>query len=294
MDNKKKEQISQQTKQMIGLTLNTALSKKDKKQKELAAFLGVQDNVVSYWCKGERVPNTEQIIKIAEFFNYSSDYFLGLTDVPTPLKTDEQKALRIACDYTGLDEEAINALREKCFYYSCDKDEVEVQIREKKVLNDFIKSFVFTVIINYICEIQDEEKYAIFLLALLFKDYETANSISVINSNDKSENILQMLSTIFASNTYSLGNTFFDRKELFVFRASRIFIDYLERQSPILNILSERGNIEDIDGILCSLKLSMPIKKLTDIEEAFNSNKSIDIIKEFLKNAYQIYKEGDK
>ena len=107
MDNKKKEQVSPQTKQKIGLKINTALSVKDKKQKELAAFLDIKDNIVSYWCKGERVPNVEQIIKIAEFFNISSDYFLSLTDAPTPLKTEEQRALRVAADFTELNESLI-------------------------------------------------------------------------------------------------------------------------------------------------------------------------------------------
>lgn len=45
----------------------------------------------------------------AKYFNVSTDYLLGLTDAPTPLKTDEGKALRVASDFTGL---SINAIKQ--------------------------------------------------------------------------------------------------------------------------------------------------------------------------------------
>lgn len=93
------------TKKNIGYRLATLFSKTNKKQKELAEYLEVKPNVVSYFVNGERVPNTEQVIKIATFFNVSTDYLLGLTDVTTT-----NKDLKFICDYTGLSEKSVITL----------------------------------------------------------------------------------------------------------------------------------------------------------------------------------------
>lgn len=95
MDNKK----------IIGSRINSALAMNNILQKELAKQLNVKDNIVSYWCKGDRTPNTSQIIQIANYLNVSTDYLLGVTDVAT---TD--KDLKFVCDYTGLKEETIKLL----------------------------------------------------------------------------------------------------------------------------------------------------------------------------------------
>ncbi|MBO4867954.1 MAG: helix-turn-helix transcriptional regulator [Ruminococcus sp.] len=85
----------------IGMQINSLIDK----QKALADHLGVKPNVVSYWCKGERTPNTEQIIKIAEYFNVSTDYLLCRTKEKTTDIT-----IQAICAYTGLSEEAIKRL----------------------------------------------------------------------------------------------------------------------------------------------------------------------------------------
>ena len=93
MDNKK----------IIGSRINSALAMNNTLQKELAKQLNVKDNIVSYWCKGDRTPNTTQIIQIANCLNVSTDYLLGLTDVAT-----NDKDLKFVCEYTGLNENSIN------------------------------------------------------------------------------------------------------------------------------------------------------------------------------------------
>ena len=69
--------VSENTRKIIGRRINELLAINDVKQKELAAHLSVSDNIVSYFVKGARVPNTEQIIKIANFFNVPTDYLLN-------------------------------------------------------------------------------------------------------------------------------------------------------------------------------------------------------------------------
>lgn len=98
--------VTESTRKIIGCRINELLAINNVKQKELAAYLSISDNIVSYFVKGTRVPNTEQIIKIANFFNVSSDYLLGLTDAKTTKDTD----LRAIVDYTGLSEECIKEI----------------------------------------------------------------------------------------------------------------------------------------------------------------------------------------
>lgn len=84
---------------IIGNRINTLLAEQNKKQKDLAAYLGVQDNTISYFASGRRLPNTGQIIKIAEFFKTSCDYLLGQTNAKT---SDREQ--RFVCEYTGLND----------------------------------------------------------------------------------------------------------------------------------------------------------------------------------------------
>lgn len=93
------------TKKVIGSRINEALAFSNKKQKELAAHLGVPDNTISYFCSGKRVPNAEQIIEISKFLGVSADFLLGLTKNTT---TDSD--LKAVCDYTGLTDEAVKKI----------------------------------------------------------------------------------------------------------------------------------------------------------------------------------------
>ncbi|OUQ18188.1 hypothetical protein B5E80_18230 [Flavonifractor sp. An135] len=54
----------------------------DKKQTELAKALGLS---ISAYCRyeyGEREPTASTIVRMARYFNVSSDYLLGLRDEP--------------------------------------------------------------------------------------------------------------------------------------------------------------------------------------------------------------------
>ncbi len=48
--------------------------------KQLAKELNVSDVAIGRWEKQLRVPNIIELKKIAEFFNVSADYLLGLQD----------------------------------------------------------------------------------------------------------------------------------------------------------------------------------------------------------------------
>lgn len=89
----------------IGKKIDTLLKENNIKQKELAGFLQVTDNTISYFARGTRTPNLQQIINIANYFNVSTDYLLKDSDVRTTDTT-----IKDICEYTGLSEKTVEKL----------------------------------------------------------------------------------------------------------------------------------------------------------------------------------------
>ena len=66
------------------------MDKEGIKPKELIIKLGLNHSAITDWKNGKAKPGTEAIIKIAEYFNVSTDYLLGQTDDPNkPLSESE-------------------------------------------------------------------------------------------------------------------------------------------------------------------------------------------------------------
>ena len=57
-------------------------------QSDIAKIVGKKDRIIGFYETGERDPSTETVIKLAEFFNVSTDYLLGKSDVRNPEKVD--------------------------------------------------------------------------------------------------------------------------------------------------------------------------------------------------------------
>ena len=70
-------------------------------QAALAAHLGVRPQTVAYYVNGESLPNCEQLLKIAEFFNVTCDF----------LMTGRRLENKAMCDELGLSDETIQKLR---------------------------------------------------------------------------------------------------------------------------------------------------------------------------------------
>lgn len=83
------------------------------KQSELADHLGITQNQISKYERGESNPTMNTFVDIIRFFDTSADYLLGLTDVPDPVPTDisptEAEMLALLREY---DEEAQRHLLE--------------------------------------------------------------------------------------------------------------------------------------------------------------------------------------
>lgn len=77
------------------------------KQEELARVLGVKARQsITGYTDGSTIPTADKIVALAKFFHVSTDYLVGLRDEKTPDVT-----LQGVCDYTGLSEDAAEAIR---------------------------------------------------------------------------------------------------------------------------------------------------------------------------------------
>ena len=68
-------------------------------QKELSRIIETSKSTIGLYETGETLPNAENIKKLAEYFGVSSDYLLGLSDVPTTDTT-----IQAICNHTGLSD----------------------------------------------------------------------------------------------------------------------------------------------------------------------------------------------
>lgn len=60
--------------------LRSLRKEKQMSQAELATLLNTTNDTVSLWELGKRAPSVEDLKKLCEIFNVSSDYLLGLSD----------------------------------------------------------------------------------------------------------------------------------------------------------------------------------------------------------------------
>lgn len=71
----------------------------------LANALGISRQAVSQYQDGSTQPNMQKLIEIANYFNVSTDYLLGLTDTQSA-----NADARAAVEYTKLPERAVNLI----------------------------------------------------------------------------------------------------------------------------------------------------------------------------------------
>lgn len=67
---------------------------KDMTQSELAGLLHIRQNTFSQYENERRALPVEILIRLADIFNTSTDYILGLTDEKTPYPSPSQKNIQ--------------------------------------------------------------------------------------------------------------------------------------------------------------------------------------------------------
>lgn len=82
--------------------------KENLSQEALSKILNVGQTTISSWERGEKEPDNETLLKLADYFSVSTDYLLGRTDNPYPV--GEVFALSSDTDYDDLPPEAIEEI----------------------------------------------------------------------------------------------------------------------------------------------------------------------------------------
>nr|DAU44076.1 MAG TPA: repressor protein [Caudoviricetes sp.] len=85
--------------------LKGIIGERDVTLRELVKRIGVSLGILSDWQNGNKKPKVESVIKLATYFNVSTDYLLGLTDVRS---VDD--SVQAVARKTGLSENAIDIL----------------------------------------------------------------------------------------------------------------------------------------------------------------------------------------
>lgn len=71
-------------------------------QKDIATFLNISQPAYQQFESGKKKMNLETMEKLADFFNVSTDYLLGKTDIPDPdLEVDIDNAIDNSVAYDG-------------------------------------------------------------------------------------------------------------------------------------------------------------------------------------------------
>lgn len=122
--------------------LRKLMEEKSVTQEVLAKHCGTQRQTIGQWKDGNTKPDITALKKIAEFFNVSTDYLLGITPNST---TDAE--LNAVCKYIGLSEKAVKKLRKIALWnkgngYS-DILSLFIEDRDFSKLLSFIKYMVF-------------------------------------------------------------------------------------------------------------------------------------------------------
>ncbi len=77
LSNDLNEAFGSDRKKAIALIIKDLREKRDMTQKELADVLYVTDSTISHYEQGISVPTTEMIVKLAKYFDVSTDYLLN-------------------------------------------------------------------------------------------------------------------------------------------------------------------------------------------------------------------------
>lgn len=90
---------------IFSVRLRKLIEETESKQQDVADNIGVSRQALNKWVNGETVPDIFSAAKIADYFDVSTDYMTGRTDIKS--KNEDIKTL---CRITGLSEKAISEL----------------------------------------------------------------------------------------------------------------------------------------------------------------------------------------
>ena len=89
-------------------------------QQKLADILGVSRSTVAMWENGLSQPDNDTLIRIANYFNVSTDYLLGAKEKPPFLKGDDARLLK---DYHRLSEKKQQVVKDLIYSLLAEQDD---------------------------------------------------------------------------------------------------------------------------------------------------------------------------
>lgn len=98
----------------------------DLSQEELAQKLNVSKQTISNWENGNRIPDAQTLILLADIFDVSTDYLLG--------RTDDKSS--ILCDYNIFGNDIILEVSKDVYPNGLTKEEVIEKLRILKKLEE--------------------------------------------------------------------------------------------------------------------------------------------------------------
>ena len=102
---------------MKGNRIKTLREEKKLKQEDLAKIIDVSPSAIGMYERDEREPNDDLTLKLANYFNVSTDYLLGKSDIRNP---EEIKNIKHAnnggLNTDGLDEDDMLELQRQIDY----------------------------------------------------------------------------------------------------------------------------------------------------------------------------------
>lgn len=104
-------------------------------QEKLGEKFNVQKGTVSNWENGNRFPDEATLIKLADFFDVSTDYILGRSNKRQPHHLTKEDVIKLAPEYAWLFEE------EGLEYIELVED-----IRGKKIPPEAVKEIIETIL----------------------------------------------------------------------------------------------------------------------------------------------------
>lgn len=78
---------------MLNIRLKELRQEKKISQKDLAEIIGVPQSSIGFFESGDRVPNLRNLEKLAKYFNVSTDYLLGISNIRAKAEVVKVKSM---------------------------------------------------------------------------------------------------------------------------------------------------------------------------------------------------------